>query len=263
MCRLYGQRALPEADLELPLVSGHNALRHQSREHDDGWGIGWYENGAARLLRDDNPAHEDPAFVAAVRAARPALVVAHVRDASCGPVAPENTHPFQHGRWLFAHNGTVARFAKSDAVRDALEAEIDPDLRAQLEGETDSERCFLLFLSRLRATVGPGAEAELPDVRKAMAATVETVVRLADAGAERSSTLNFLVSDGRLLAACRHGKDLHALTGVAGRLLALSSEPVARWSWRRVAEGSFVGIDAALRIVQEPLGLPHRRSAVA
>jgi glutamine amidotransferase len=94
-----------------------------------------------------------------------------------------------------------------------------------------------------------------------MAMTVETVVRIADPGAEKPSTLNFLVSDGRLLAACRHGKDLHVLTGAEDRLLAVSSEPVAGWAWRRVPEGSFLGIDAALRVVEEPLGAGQRRTA--
>ena len=104
-----------------------------------------------RVERGLLPAHADEAFVEAARAARSRVVIAHVRDASVGPVTEANTHPFVHDQWIFAHNGTVARFKDVARVRAELEAEIDPELRRALRGETDSERCFLIFLTRLAA----------------------------------------------------------------------------------------------------------------
>ncbi|HYG67357.1 MAG TPA: class II glutamine amidotransferase, partial [Anaeromyxobacteraceae bacterium] len=119
MCRLFGQHAPPDVDRTPALLSSENALRFQSHKHPHGWGIGWYgDDGRVKLRRGILPAHADAAFLRAARAARSQVVVAHVRDASVGPVTTVNTHPFRCGRWLFAHNGTVARYRKSRTVRD-------------------------------------------------------------------------------------------------------------------------------------------------
>jgi glutamine amidotransferase len=243
MCRLFGQHAHPGFDPCAPLCSAPNALRFQSHKHPHGWGIGWYADGQPVLRKGLVPAHEDEEFLAAARAARSEVIVAHVRDASVGPITEANTHPFRHGRWLFAHNGTVARYRSNPKVREAILAEIDPDLRAELRGATDSERCFLVFLSRLRAR-GPLEGAALEDVRRALAQTTETVRRIADPRARKKSTLNFLVSDGRLLAASRHGKTLHLATDAGPvHVFVIASERIGEAPWEEVPEGGFVGTE--------------------
>jgi predicted glutamine amidotransferase len=199
-------------------------------------------------------AHADHDFVKAGKSARSRIVLAHVRDASVGRVAIENTHPFVEGIWVFAHNGTVARYKRSRVVREALLAAISPARRKGLRGETDSERCFQLFLSRLDLRAGRGP-ATVEEVRTAMADTVTIVRAVADRG-EFRSTLNFLVSDGRLLCACRHGKPLHVSTRAGGgRIFAVASEPIGRSGWDCVPEGGFVGVDRALRATRSPLGI--------
>jgi predicted glutamine amidotransferase len=260
MCRMFGQHAHPGFDLCEPLCSAENALRFQSHQHPHGWGIGWYEGALPRVRLGTLPAHADEAFVDAAQAVRGRVVIAHVRDASIGPVAAENTHPFRHGRWLFAHNGTVARFKRSRRVREALLAEIDPDLRAAVRGDTDSERCFLVFLSRLRARA-PLDGAALPDVRRALAETTETVLRVADAaGAPKPSSLNFLVSDGRVLAACRRGRSLHlALDAGPRHAFVVASERIGRAAWEEVPEGGFVATEDGVRVVRGALDERARR----
>jgi predicted glutamine amidotransferase len=243
MCRLFGQHAHPGFDLCAPLCSAENALRFQSHEHRHGWGIGWYELGAPVVRRGLLPAHADESFIRAALAARSRVVVAHVRDASIGPVAAENTHPFQYGPWLFAHNGTVARFKRSRQVREALLAEIDEDLRALVRGATDSERCMFLFLTRLRART-PLEAATLEHVRGALASTTETVRRIADSPSVGSSTLNFMATDGRLLAASRHGKTLHfAAEAGPQHVFVIASERIGAAPWREVPEDGFVGTE--------------------
>lgn len=260
MCRLFVQHASLDHDLGEPLCTAHNALRTQSHKHPHGWGIGWYEaGGLPRIRRGIVPAHSDDAFATAARDARSEIVVAHVRDASVGPVREANTHPFLHGRWLFAHNGTVARFRRVAAVRRALEAHIDPALRTAITGDTDSERCFYLFLSFLRAQRAPGASPSLEQVRAAMAETVATVCRIADRPSDRPSSLNLAVTDGELLAVCRHGRALHVAPNIAtSGVFAVASEPIGVGPWRVVPEDGFVGIDAGHRILDVPLrgGLP-------
>lgn len=257
---MFAQHARPGLDPCEPLCSAENALRFQSHRHRHGWGIGWYEGAFPNVKVGTLPAHADEAFVAAARSARGRIVVAHVRDASVGPVAPENTHPFRHGRWLFAHNGTVARFARSRRVRDSLLAEIDADLRAGVRGDTDSERCFLLFLTRLRARA-PLDGASLADVRRALAETTDTVLRIADRGpSPRPSSLNFVVSNGRLLASCRRGRTLHVAADAASRrAIVIASERIGTAAWEEVPEGGFVGTEDGVRLVRGPL---RRRSPV-
>jgi len=251
MCRLYAQRAATASGAAEPLCSSSNALRFQSHRHPHGWGVGFWVGGEPRVFRGLLPAHADQAFCDASHAARSRVVLAHVRDASVGPVREANTHPFARGPWLFAHNGTVARFRRSARVRAALEAAIDPALRRTLRGDTDSERCFLLFLTCLR----PRRErATLGEVRRALAEATRKVASIADPGARRPSSLNLLVSDGRLLAACRRGRTLHWLRepGPAGRFV-VASEPIGRAGWREVPEGGFVGVDGRMRPVEGPL----------
>ncbi len=253
MCRLFGQHAPPDLDRCDALCSGENALRFQSHKHPHGWGIAWYRGAQVEVRRGLLPAHADEAFVEAARAARSRIVVAHVRDASVGPVTQPNTHPFVHGRWIFAHNGTVSGFLHSDRLRAAVEAEIDRPLRASLRGETDSERCFLLFLTCLSAR-GRLDRATIPLVRAALAETTRTLARLADPGADRPSSLNFLVSDGRVLAACRRGRDLHLAAGVGPeQAFVVASEPIGRVAWKAVPEGGFVATSDGRRVVRGAL----------
>ncbi|BDG07845.1 class II glutamine amidotransferase [Anaeromyxobacter paludicola] len=264
MCRLFAQRSLLPARAVEPLCRTENALRFQSHKHPHGWGIAWYGPQGIRLRKGVLPAHEDDAFLAAARLARSPVILAHVRDASVGEVAPENTHPFVNGRWTFCHNGTVARYRRSAAVRRAIEAEIDVDLRPQLRGETDSERCFYLFLSRLLARRRPAGGYGLADLRAALLATSALVRRIADRGAEAESSLNFVVTDGRLLAACRWRRPLwvHQPDG-AGGLFRVASERVGAGPWAEIPEGGFVGVDARLRVSAGALDAKPGRTAAA
>jgi len=261
MCRLFGQHAHPEFDRCEPLCSAHNALRFQSHAHPHGWGIGWYPGDRPVVRRGLLPAHADAAFLAAAHEVRSRIVVAHVRDASVGPVTPENTHPFAWGRWLFAHNGTVARFRRSRRVREAIEAEIDPALRAQVRGDTDSERVFLLFLTLLPARARRDG-ATVPQIRRALAETTRIVRRLSDRpGEPKPTSLNLLVSDGRVLAACRRGRTLHAAAAVGPRGgVAVASEPIGAAGWQEVPEGGFVATEDGATLVRGMLCGPRPAS---
>ncbi|HYS82319.1 MAG TPA: class II glutamine amidotransferase [Anaeromyxobacteraceae bacterium] len=254
MCRLFAQHADAHHVPHEPLCVAHNALRTQSHRHPHGWGIGWYDAAGVQVRRGVTPAHADDAFVAAAREACSEIVLAHVRDASVGAVEPCNTHPFQHGRWLFAHNGTVARFRRVAGVRRAIEAEIAPALRGLLAGDTDSERCFLLFLTLLEARHPARHCPELEDIRAAMAETVMLVGRLADRRPAKPSSLNLLVTNGEILAVCRRGRTLQVAPHMASTgLFAIASEPIGNGPWREVPENGFIGVDAAHRVLELPL----------
>lgn len=254
MCRLFGSRTREPSAVSHELFHGANALRVQSREHPDGWGLGWYENGAARVVRSLTPAHGDRDFEKLSHFVTAQTIVAHVRKASIGRVAEENTHPFHRGPWLFAHNGTLPGWERT---RERLEAQIDPSLRASLQGETDSERCFFLFLTRLRRH----CDVEHADLGSAAAALAETValVREIVEPAEKPASTTFLATDGRLMLACRRGRTLFVsspMPDADGRrdYVAVASEdpgdppPGGKRAWRLLPEEALVAVDADLRL---------------
>ena len=251
MCRLFGCRSRDASGVSHELFHGANALRIQSREHPDGWGLGWYESGAPRVVRSLTPAHGDEHFEKLSHFIAASTVVAHVRKASVGRVAAENTHPFQRGPWLFAHNGTLPNWQQA---RGRLEELIAPSLRADLHGETDSERCLLLFLTRLRRR----CELEQADAASAAAALAETVHLAVEASGNDAST-TFVATDGRLLLACRRGRTLFISSPApdasgACDYVAVASEdpgeppPGGKRAWRLLPEESLVTVDAGLRL---------------
>ena len=276
MCRLFGSRSLKPGGVAHALLRGSNALREQSREHPDGWGLAWYVGGEPQLARSLAPAHADDDFAEVVGGAGSAAarafveadtVLAHIRKASVGRVALENTHPFQRGRWVFAHNGTLPHWERCAG---ALESLLEPSLRRSLRGETDSERCFLLFLTQL-ARLGeverPGFAKAAQALRATVAAVVRTTAALAAEASEpepRAST-TFLLTDGQLMIACRSGRPLQLSAPPAdpsGRVpwFAVSSEDPTgkaqaggeRAAFREVPDSAIVGVDAEL-------GLHHER----
>src|SRR5690606_14922628 len=73
-------------------------------------------------------------------------VLAHVRKATQGKNTVLNCHPFQYGRWTFAHNGDIPNFAEH---RSKLLDYVSPALRRFVLGDTDSEVVFFILLSHM------------------------------------------------------------------------------------------------------------------
>ncbi len=92
-------------------------------------------------------------------------------------------------------------------------------------------------------------------MRRALAETTAAVLRIADAvPSPKPSSLTFLVSDGRLLAACRLGRPLHLSTAAGPRhAFVVASERIGRDDWSEVPEGGFVGTEDGVRALACPL----------
>src|SRR5499433_95922 len=207
MCRLFGFRSAASERVHDALVLERNSLRRQSLEHPDGWGIAsWQDSGLPQVARGLGAAHLDPEFARVSSAVRAHTVLAHLRLASVGSVKLDNAHPFTHDRWAFAHNGTLHAF---DRHRAAIEALIAPAYRT-FRGETDSERCFALFLTRLTTRADLEGKPSLHDVQWALASVLDDIARITDVdvGSGKRSAMNFLVTDGDLLAATRRDRTL-------------------------------------------------------
>ena len=111
----------------------------------DGFGIGWYGDGAVpAVYKSVHPAWNDENLREVARQVRTPLLFAHVRASSGTPVQRSNCHPFRHGNWLFMHNGGIADFHE---VKHDLVTAVDPGLYPDIEGSTDTETLFFLALT--------------------------------------------------------------------------------------------------------------------
>jgi glutamine amidotransferase len=282
MCRLYGFRATESTRVECSLVLAQNAVLAQSREdlrgisNGDGWGIAHYAGDGAIVEKRARAAHEDLAFSALAESLSSSTVIAHVRAATIGGASEANTHPFSHGPWTFAHNGTVTAF---ESVAPRLASELGSPHRAGRRGDTDSELVFRWLLSRMPAY---GMDSELPasDVGTLADLVGDAVVAIADmslqAGAAEPSKLNLLISDGDRMVVSRWGNSLywvarrgitdcavcslnHAPDATSGyRSVVVASEPLTDENWLEVPEGSLIAIDHDLTVSSRDLLVPAR-----
>jgi glutamine amidotransferase len=111
----------------------------------DGFGIGWYGTGATpAVYKSTLPAWSDENLREVTGQIRTPLLFAHVRASSGTPVQRSNCHPFRYGRWLWMHNGSLARFQE---VKHDLVLAVDPSLYPAIEGSTDTETLFFLALT--------------------------------------------------------------------------------------------------------------------
>jgi glutamine amidotransferase len=276
MCRLFGFRSVIPSMVHRSLLETENALGRQSVRHPDGWGVAHYVDGAPHVTRSAEAAHDCRLFRRVSGVVASETVVAHVRKATVGNRSLLNSHPFQHGRWVFAHNGEIPGF---DQVRDALLARVDADLAAHILGETDSEALFHLFLTVMRKQNRLDADVGAEAVADGLARTEVLAREVCDGVISQDRLrLNFMVTNGRCLVASRAGKELHwashktrcadrdrcpaaspaceapSATGEV-RFLAVSSEPLGGENvWQEVPDGHVVGVDADMRLFRRKLG---------
>jgi len=265
MCRLYGITGNQPARVECALAEAQNALLQQSIldsrgiANPDGWGVGVYEHGAPTVYKSARAAAHDTEFRDTAAQVVSRNVIAHIRAATVGSSGLDNTHPFHHGPWLFAHNGTLAGF---DRLGPQLEAEIPDHLLRQRRGETDSELMFLWLLGRMHDHgLDPLSGADsVNDILDLLGAAVPELSHRAAAITREPARLNFLLTDGVHLGASRWGNSLYvteragrtdcevcSATHLSGpgesryRAIAIASEPITRETWIEVADHSFIG----------------------
>jgi glutamine amidotransferase len=184
----------------------------------DGFGVGWYAPGdpVPARYRRAGPIWADRSFADVARVVRSGALLGAVRDITDGCAADESaTAPYAAGPWLFSHNGALRGWPGSVAqAADTLPA---AELLA-LEARCDSALAWALALHRLRAGASPDE------------ALADTTGRLAALTPE--SRLNFLLTDGRSIAATAWGDTLWYLAE-RDRSLVVASEPYdddPRWT---------------------------------
>jgi glutamine amidotransferase len=184
MCQLLGMNCNVPTDICFSFAGFHRR-GGSTDNHADGWGIGFFEGRGCRMFLDAKPAVESPiADLVRGYPIHSMNVIAHIRRATKGVVALENTHPFireSWGRyWIFAHNGTLNDFSPK------LEGFYRP------VGNTDSERAFCYILETLRRRFPE----EEPPLEACFAVLRDLTTELAQHG-----RFNYLLSNGEYLIA--------------------------------------------------------------
>ena len=239
MCQLLGMNANTPTDV----MFSFTGLATRADEHKDGFGIAFFEDRGLRLFVDHHGARSSPVAELVKRyPIKSDNVIAHIRKATQGRVALENTHPFVRelwGRyWVLAHNGDLKNF--------------NPRLHGAFRpvGDTDSERALCWLMQELAK-----AHAAVPTIDELTRTLAELLPQPAAHGA-----FNLLLSNGQALWA--HGStrlhwlqrghpfsrarladedlrvDFAALTTPSDRVAIVATEPLTTGeAWHLMAPG--------------------------
>jgi glutamine amidotransferase len=156
MCRFLAYLGEPIFLEDLVCKPRHSLVRQSLRATEaktvtngDGFGVGWYgERQSPGVYHEVMPAWSDQNLLALCANVRSRLFFAHVRAATGGGISRQNCHPFQHGPYMFIHNGQIGGYPQ---VRRAMETQLPDSLYEHRHGGTDSELLFLLIVARIEA----------------------------------------------------------------------------------------------------------------
>ncbi len=215
MCRLFGFRSVISSQVHRSLVSADNALMRQSTAHPDGWGVGYYIQGFPHVVKSVSTAVSDSLFRRVSGIVASETVVAHLRKATVGELSIINSHPFQYGNWIFAHNGQIPDFGD---YREAIVEKISPLFRRYILGDTDSEVIFYLLMSHLAHRIDVHRKgADVDDVVTAVKTAIDDIHEVTGLdcytdGGDNEFYLTFLLTNGHLMLAHHGGKELYYST---------------------------------------------------
>ena len=284
MCRflIYAGKEIVLADL---LTRPRHSLIRQSFDaqerseplNGDGFGVAWYApqlDPQPCLFTSITPAWSNQNLHHLADKIITPCVFAHVRAASPGMLISEvNCHPFQYGRYLWMHNGGIAHFQR---IKRRLRESLSDDLYNSIQGTTDSEHAFAVFLNHL--TDHPD-ECSPDQLSQAM---VKTIMQLntwtEEAGITEPSFYNFAVANGQTVIATRYvnhtikepaslyvssGTKFECHEGVCRMLPAeqqehaviIASEPLtdAKEDWVKVPKNHMVVVTSQLKVRSVPI----------
>ena len=267
MCELFAMSARVPASVRFSFAefSRHGG---ETAPHADGWGVAYREGRDARVLREPAPASES-ACVRFLQSypLRSSLVLSHIRRATRGAVALENTQPFARelgGRLhLFAHNGDLPNVERIGGLGPAMPL-----------GDTDSEHAFCGLLARLAPIwrSASGAPPSLVDRLGVLAPWAQELRVLGPA--------NFVYSDGEMLFAhadrrkqrsgeitppglwllrrtCSVEPDHASGVSIASEsgpqeVALVASVPLSREHWQPLAPGELLAIERGVVVTRAP-----------
>ncbi|ARH01113.1 class II glutamine amidotransferase [Legionella micdadei] len=252
--------------LEHILVQPNNSIIMQSlhaREstiptNGDGFGVGWYApeiSPEPALFTSISPAWNDRNLLQLTAKIKSPCFFAHIRAAGAGGVTTYNCHPFVHDKWMLMHNGDISDFI---LVKRHLRHLLEDDIYHWIQGETDSEHLFALFLQFAK-----GRDLnQLSVVADVLRETILQINELVEHySKDHASYYNLCLTDGKRIVASRYctvkgglPESLHYFSGKClnrhlhkehHEAVVVSSEILTEFKadWQDVPANSFLLVD--------------------
>ena len=151
-----------------------------------------------------------------------------------------NTHPFIINNYIWMHNGCICQF---NQIKINFISEIDDGIFKKIDGSTDTEYCFGLFLTYMKIKNDP----------------IEAITRLIKFVQKKNlkAYLNFVVTNNNFLIATRcivndkYGQPISLYYNIKNKIIA--SEPLEKKSkdWKVVPKNNMIYIDKSeLKIIK-------------
>lgn len=132
-----------EVHVDYWLLDAPDSILAESHRNPDGTGIGWFDTAATpHIDKQPRSAFTDSSFSSEANTVTARTLITHIRAATTGHDAIENTHPFVVDGLIVAHNGGFGDLP-------AVEAQLG-GYAAQVHGQTDSER-YAALIARFTA----------------------------------------------------------------------------------------------------------------
>lgn len=281
MCRLFGFRSVLTSQVHSSLVSADNALMGQSAFHPHGWGVAYYQEQTPHVIKSQESALNDELFKKVSGIVSSETVLAHIRNATQGESSILNSHPFQYGPWIFAHNGNIENF---DQIKKDLLKKIEPNFRKYILGSTDSETLFYFFISKMSKEFNLSSnKIEFQDLSELLKEAINQFlndyqITLHDSHHHNNdkSYLTFILTNGKTMVGFNGGQHLNFCThktscpekdtcnhynktceqqnqfGSKVNHLILSSEEFSGVNvWTPIKLGEMIGVDYELKLHQK------------
>ena len=289
MCRLFAFHSIITSQVHSSLVEADNTLHDLSQQHPDGWGVGYYVEGTPHLIRSTNCAMEDQLFLKVSGVVSSNTVLAHIRKATQGNQTILNSHPFQYGKWIFAHNGNIKNFQDK---REELLKLVDLELKRYILGTTDSELIFYVILTHIKEYHSlKDHHIPLEQMKLYIDKALRKITAITGLPTHRNDPtptenyFSFILTNGTKMIAVNGGQDLFYCTyktacperdhcpyygdnceappaedGLVNHLI-LSSEKLSGVNvWKKIEAGEMVGVDKEMKFFKSRLDLRFEKT---
>lgn len=240
MCELLGFSADHPTDIRFSL---NQFILRGGRDgpHKDGWGMTFYEGLGYHTFKERSACcSSELAHFILSHPIKSEVMIAHIRQANCGKVNLENTHPFTRElwgkNWTFAHNGQLKN-------HNSLEFG-----RFKPIGTTDSEKSFCWILSQLYT--------KYPQKPNNWLSVFRFIAKLANQLREKG-IFNMLLSDGKyLMGFCTNNLYYVSYENLEHHISLIATKPMLEkepsmpiQEWHKIQAGDFVLFRNGIRLL--------------
>lgn len=199
---------------------------HNKPFHLDGWGIGYYKNGRAGVIKSAKSVlkEKDRFFNALRKINRSKILIVHLRKSAWKNTnLVKNTHPFKFNNVIFCHNGTVLDY--KPLIKE-IKNELGPG-----KGALDSEVLFKYALSQKGNGIKTKFKKTFKDIEKSL----------------KHTSLTSLFSDGKNLYAYLEFTKLPAyytlfMSEYKNSSIVCSEPPVKNLKWKLLQKRKITAI---------------------